>query len=230
MKRGTGAWVRTPPRVRIEPWGTDGLDLLRRLNAPEMTGHLGGPETERQLLARHRRYLGLDGAGQMFRVVLLPDGAPGDDEGEPGAPAGAVVGSIGFWELSWQGAAVYETGWGVLPEFQGRGIAVAAAREVIGRAGAEGLHRSLHAFPSVHHTASNAVCRKAGFELMGECEFEYPKGRPMRSHDWRLDLTAISGGVPGGAVSAGGGAPAGGGASSGGAFPDGGGGVVAARS
>jgi RimJ/RimL family protein N-acetyltransferase len=207
--------------VRIEPWDAAGLDLLRRLNAPEMTGHLGGPETERQLLARHRRYLGLDGAGQMFRVVLLPDGVPGDDGGEPGA----VVGSIGFWELTRQGAVAYETGWGVLPEFQGRGIAVAAAREVIGRAGAEGRHRYLHAFPSVHHAASNTVCRKAGFELMGECEFEYPKGCLMRSHDWRLDLTAISG-ISG--VAPGGAAPSGV-ASSGGASPDGGGRDAAAR-
>ncbi|MEW2439919.1 GNAT family N-acetyltransferase [Streptomyces caniferus] len=163
-------------RVRIEPWTQAGLALLRRINAPEMTRHLGGPETEEQLLARHARYLDLGGVGQMFRIILEPEGA--------------VAGSIGFWELNRRERKAYETGWGVLPEFQGRGIAVAAAREVIAAARAEGRYPSLHAFPSVGHPASNAVCRKAGFTLAGECAFEYPKGRMMRSNEWRLDLTA----------------------------------------
>ncbi|MGW3013414.1 GNAT family N-acetyltransferase [Streptomyces sp. NPDC001219] len=165
--------------VRIEPWTTADLPLLRRLNAPEMTGHLGGPETEEQLLARHARYLGLDGTGQMFRIVLEPEGT--------------VAGSIGFWEFDHQGAQGYETGWGVLPEFQGRGVAVAAARKVIEAARAEGRHPSLHAFPSVEHAASNAVCRKAGFALVGERPFEYPKGCVMRSNEWRLALTTEAG-------------------------------------
>src|SRR5882757_347071 len=100
-------------QVRLEPWSSDDLWLLRRTNAPEMTEHLGGPETEEQLLARHARYQRIDGAGgRMYRVVLEPDGE--------------VAGSIGFWEQTWRGEKVYETGWGVLPEFQGRGIAVAA--------------------------------------------------------------------------------------------------------
>ncbi|WP_336054473.1 GNAT family N-acetyltransferase [Streptomyces sp. CA2R101] len=161
-------------RVRIEPWTAADLPLLRRTNAPEMTHHLGGPETEEQLLARHARYLDLREVGQMFRIVLDPEGM--------------LVGSIGFWELNLRPEAAYETGWSVLPEFQGRGIAAAAAREVIAAARAEGCHRSLHAFPSVDHAASNAVCRKAGFDLVGECAFEYPKGRMMRSNEWRLDL------------------------------------------
>jgi hypothetical protein len=37
------------------------------------------------------------------------------------------------------------------------------------------------------------VCRKAGFELVGECDFEYPKGHPIRCNDWRYDLTAVAG-------------------------------------
>ncbi|MEU9114686.1 GNAT family N-acetyltransferase [Streptomyces sp. NPDC048483] len=187
MTRGTGA-----PRVRIEEWTADDIDLLRRLNTPEMTEHLGGPETEAQLVARHGRYLGLDGAGRMFRMVLTEadetaDGASGD--GRPEDRAGeTVVGSVGYWELTWRGERAYETGWGVLPEFQGRGIAAAAAREVITVARATGRHRHLHAFPSVAHSASNAVCRKAGFGFREECEIEYPKGHLMRANNWRVEL------------------------------------------
>ncbi|MEV0369227.1 GNAT family N-acetyltransferase [Streptomyces sp. NPDC050636] len=170
------------PRVRIEPWTAADLALLRRTNVPEMTEHVGGPETEEQVLARHRRYLELNGPGRMFRIVLLPEDGPEGD----------VAGSIGFWERTWQGEKVYETGWGVLPEFQGRGVAMAAVREVIAAARAEGRHGSLYAFPSVAHTASNAVCRRAGFGLVGECQFEYPKGNLMRSNEWRVDLAAAS--------------------------------------
>ncbi|MFI2304198.1 GNAT family N-acetyltransferase [Actinacidiphila glaucinigra] len=164
-------------QVRIEPWAEDDLELLRRANAPAMMRHLGGPETEEQLLVRHERYLtgGSEGGG-MFSIVLLPEGVP--------------AGSIGYWEKSWRGGTVYETGWGVLPEFQGRGVAAAAGEAVIARAAAEKGPRFLHAFPKVDNHPSNAICRKLGFTLVEECDFEYPPGHPIRCNDWRLELYA----------------------------------------
>ncbi len=166
------------PAVRLEPWSEGDAELLRALNAPALMTHLGGPETEEQLTRRHRRYVDLSadrtGAGRMFRIVLLPEGA--------------VAGSIGFWDRTWDGEAVYETGWTVLPGFQGRGVAKAATRAVVARARAAGLRRHLHAFPSVDNPASNAVCRGAGFELLGRRDFEYPPGHPIHCNDWRLDL------------------------------------------
>jgi RimJ/RimL family protein N-acetyltransferase len=164
------------PQIKIQPWTDADLDLLWRLNTPEVWAHLGGPETEEKVLERHARYLevGPPGSGQMFTVLLLPEHA--------------TVGNIGYWEREWQGATVYETGWNVLPEFQGRGIASEAARAVIGAARAERRHRRLHAYPSVDNPASNAICRKAGFTFAGEHDFEYPKGSFMRCNDWRYDL------------------------------------------
>ncbi|GGT31047.1 hypothetical protein GCM10014713_25560 [Streptomyces purpureus] len=64
--------------VWIEPWSDSERDfaLLQAVNAPELTGHLGGPESDEQLVGRHRRYVKLSadrtGAGRMYRVVLLP--------------------------------------------------------------------------------------------------------------------------------------------------------------
>ncbi len=46
----------------------------------------------------------------------------------------------------------------------------------------------VHAFPSVANGPSNALCRKLGFALVEERDFEYPKGHFMRCNDWQLDL------------------------------------------
>ncbi|TQM82265.1 RimJ/RimL family protein N-acetyltransferase [Saccharothrix saharensis] len=155
------------PHIDLRPWSEGDLGLLRRLNAPELTDHLGGPEPDDRVTDRHRRYL-LLGDGRMFRVEV--DGVP--------------AGSIGYWGRTWRDEEVWEVGWSVLPEFQGRGVASVAARATVAAAPVEGGRRSVHAFPSVDHPASNAVCRKAGFTLLGEVDFEYPPGRWMRCHDW----------------------------------------------
>jgi RimJ/RimL family protein N-acetyltransferase len=165
------------PSVRLEPWGKDDLPLVRRLMGdPAMTEHLGGPESEEKLVERQARYerVAEGGTGRMFKIV---------DEA-----TGAAAGSVGYWEKEWRGGTVYETGWSVLPEFQGRGIAVEATRQAIAAARAEDRHRYLHAFPSVENAPSNAICRKLGFTLLEECDFEFPPGSWMRCNDWRLDL------------------------------------------
>ncbi|NQX60455.1 GNAT family N-acetyltransferase [Paenibacillus qinlingensis] len=162
--------------VNIVPWSESNLELLRLINSPEMMEHLGGPETEEQLAIRHKRYLAISGkgTGHMFSIVLLPNHE--------------VVGSIGYWDSQWQGQHVYEVGWSVLPDFQGRGLASAALLAAITHASSEAKFRWMHAFPSIHNPASNAVCRKLNFTQMSECEFEYPPGHFMQCNDWRLDL------------------------------------------
>jgi RimJ/RimL family protein N-acetyltransferase len=47
---------------------------------------------------------------------------------------------------------------------------------------------AIHAFPSTDNGPSNGICRKVGFELLGEVQFEYPKGHWAMSNDWRLAL------------------------------------------
>ena len=44
---------------------------------------------------------------------------------------------------------VYETGWSVLPAFQGRGVATVATAQCIERAAAQQKHKYLHAYPGV---------------------------------------------------------------------------------
>ncbi|TQS40115.1 GNAT family N-acetyltransferase [Cryptosporangium phraense] len=158
--------------VTIEPWTTADLELLRQINTPEMKAHLGGPESDAQVLVRHRRYLAFptDGTGCMYSIRL----------------GATPVGSVGYHARTWRGEPIHEIGWNVLPPYQGRGIAAEAARAAAAAVGRGGW---LHAFPRVGNRASNAVCRRVGFELVGECDFEFPPGRVMRSNDWRLQLT-----------------------------------------
>lgn len=163
--------------VLIQPWSESDLELLQKLLCdPEMTAHLGGPETPEQILRRHQRYLHLPegGTDHMFRIVHSPDG-----EG---------VGSVGYWRKTWRDQEVYEIGWLVLPEYQGHGIATTAADAVIEHARWEPKYQFMHAFPSVENAASNAICRKLGFTLVEECQVEYPPGHSMTVNDWQLDL------------------------------------------
>ena len=164
--------------VDIRPWSDGDHQLLERLMGdPAMTEHLGGPETPEKIRERHQRYLlGDMGKGCMVVIVVGPERA--------------AAGSVGYWEREWQGRQVWETGWSVLPEFQGQGIATKATSMVVERARAAGKHRFMHAFPSVDNRPSNAICRKVGFTFQEEVEFEYPRGHFMRCNDWRLDLFA----------------------------------------
>ena len=165
----------------LEPWDERGPLLSRRANTPAMQAHLGGVEPEESIAARHERILAgvRDGTTAFFLIMVADDPDP--------------IGSVGFWDSEWLGRTVYEMGWNVLPGFQGRGIAVGATLAAIGLAAAGGRRRFAHAFPKVSNAASNAVCRKAGFDLLGETDFEYPKGHPIRCNDWRFDLQAVGG-------------------------------------
>lgn len=168
------------PIVELEPYSEFDLPLLERANALEMTEHLGGPESDEQILQRHRRYLESPqtGKARMFRIVWRWQAES--------------VGIIGYWEKTWRGELIWEAGWGVLPEYQGRGIAVAATKALILEARREQKYRFLYAFPSVDNPASNAICRRLGFDLIGECDFEYPADHFMRCNEWRLDLYSLA--------------------------------------
>ena len=159
--------------VTLRSWADGDLGILgQTLGDPAMMAHLGGIETAEQIAARHRRFLALPATEGMFTIWS----------------GGARVGTIGYWETSSHGEPVYETGWFVLPDHGGRGIASGAAAQIVALARAQRRLRSLHAFPAVDNAASNRVCEKAGFRNLGVQSFEYPKGRFMLCNDWAVDL------------------------------------------
>lgn len=162
--------------IELRPWADDDLATLQRSNTAEMTEYLGGPESAEALVARHERYLrlGREGAAHLFRIVTTahPEG----------------IGSIGYWRREFHGEAVLECGWAVETAHQGRGYATVALLALIAAARAAGETGQLWAYPHVVNEASNAICRKAGFRLDGQEEFEYPPGHWERSNCWVLEL------------------------------------------
>lgn len=165
--------------IELRPWSDDDLWVAERfLSDAAMMEHLGGPQSHDRIRDAHRRYLDTNtsGTGQMFTIAL-------------GNSTSEVVGNIGFWDRTWREELVYETGWMVFPEFQGRGLASQALAMLLARLRRERVHPFVHAFPSIANGPSNAICRKAGFTDLGECALEYPPGHPMRCNDWVLDLS-----------------------------------------
>ena len=147
------------------------------MNAPEQMIHLGGPESPEKLVDRQHRYPNCNkpGVGEMMMVAL---------EGE-------VVGSVGYWEIERAGERAYETGWGILPAFQGRGLGVSATRLRMERLKPVAVHRHVFAFPMPETPGSNGICRNLGFELLGVEEVEYPKGVWSPHNVGRLDLQSL---------------------------------------
>ena len=167
------------PEVSLRSWTNDDLPLLRGLLAdPAMMTYLGGPESEEKLLERHGRYLAIDGGGT-GRVFVITAG-----------PEHTAAGWVGYWQTSWQAEPAWETGWSVLAEFQGRGLASRGAALAMEVLAGERTHRFVYAFPAVENGPSNGVCARLGFEMLGSESLEYPPGSDiwMECAIWRREL------------------------------------------
>jgi RimJ/RimL family protein N-acetyltransferase len=167
--------LATEVDVRLRPIGEDDLDLLRAiLGDPAMTRHVGGPDSETKIRARHHRLLRDRQPGATFAVTV------GED------PRG--VGWVGYWETEHRGGIVWEAGLSLLPPWQGQGIATRAFHLALDRAAAERRHRFVHSFTAIENGAAARMCERVGFTNLGEVVVPDPKGRPTRCLDWRFEL------------------------------------------
>jgi RimJ/RimL family protein N-acetyltransferase len=147
-------------QVTLERWGRDDLVVLQRSNTPEMTRFLGGVEGDDALAQRHADYLAQWDSGEvrMFRVTV----------------GGTIAGYAGWWEEEHDGAPVYEIGCVIEPQWQGQGVA-SAAHVIVGYANAQ-------------NAASNALCARVGFTLVGTGAFPVGDGtEPMPVNVWIID-------------------------------------------
>lgn len=161
--------------ITLRPYSEGDFEILQStMGDPQMTTFLGGPESAEKLRQRHERYVKLSDSQTAHMYIILVEGAP--------------AGTAGYWEREHNGEQAWETGWSVLPAFQGRGIATQANLAIIDLLRADGTRRWLYAYPRIDNAASNAVCRKAGYVLEGVEEYEWPKGNPIQCNIWRFDL------------------------------------------
>ena len=158
----------------LAPVTEDDLWLTVALETdPRVMAELGGAWSVEEATATHARRLqhGSEHGGLWLKIVPDPETGP--------------VGSLVLWDSEWEGEPLSEAGWMVLPEHQGRGYASAGVRLLVERARAEGRWGDIHAFPGASNRPSNAICRKLGFELVGEGDGDYA-GRHFRVNHWVL--------------------------------------------
>jgi RimJ/RimL family protein N-acetyltransferase len=160
--------------VELVPFSVADAWLIERLETdPRAMAELGGPVPREEIagiVARRLRAMSEEGAW-ILNVVPQP--------GEP------PVGSLSLWRTERHGHAISEVGWMILPEQQGKGYASAGLAKLIEKARADGRWGDLHAFPGTTNAPSNALCRKHGFELVGEEDGDY-RGNAFRVNHWVL--------------------------------------------
>lgn len=161
------------PAVHLAAYEDSDLALtLACERDPVAMRHLGGPRDEEEIRAAHGKRMRAEDDGGAWKTVVVD---PGEER----------VGTIGYWR-SEHGGPILETGWMLLPAHHGRGVGTRALRLVIELARDRGVDE-LHAFPGQDNAPSNALCRRAGFQLIGTAEGEFA-GKPIVSNHWLLTL------------------------------------------
>jgi RimJ/RimL family protein N-acetyltransferase len=162
--------------MRLEVMTEEDVELRIRMETdPRLMSELGGPRPREDIERAHAKSLVLAAEGECWPMKVIPDGTD--------SPAGNVA----IFRSAHDGEDIYEIGWMILPEFQGRGLASGAVGELLERARSERKFGRINAFPGVTNVASNRVCEKNGFTNVGEVDVEY-SGRPLRCNHWRIDL------------------------------------------
>lgn len=150
---------------------------LRQETDPVMMAELGGPRPRADIERAHAGAMVLAAEGNCWPLKVVLDDT--DD----------VAGGVVVFPNNHDGEDFFEIGWMIDTEFQNRGLASEAVRQVIDKARAERRFRQLHAFPSVTNGPSNRICEKNGFVNLGALDYEFA-GHHLRCNHWRVDLWA----------------------------------------
>lgn len=143
---------------------------------PEVMTNLGGPRPREAIERVHPRRISPTPDGGLWLKIV---------------PAGSsdAAGTLGVWRSEWQGEEVWEVGWMLLSDYHGRGLGSEALRMLLERMRADPSFDFVHAFPGIANGASNGLCRKFGFELVGPAKVEF-SGRPLEVNRWVLETSA----------------------------------------
>ena len=162
--------------VSLRPIAMSDLPLYEgMLTDPRMMTELGGP-LEREGLGDKLAGIVRDvETDENWFFVIVADGRD--------------VGTVCVWMADDDWGSAPEIGWMVRAEDQGRGFASAAVAEVLRLAREQDRWGVIHAHPGLSNGPSNAICRKAGFEKVGERDVVY-MDRTLRCAHWRIDVRA----------------------------------------
>ncbi|HEY5860165.1 MAG TPA: GNAT family N-acetyltransferase [Actinomycetota bacterium] len=159
--------------MKLRDVGPDDLALWERLRCdPAMNTELGGPQPREEIPGKLAEDVAAVNTDTSWIVV-----AESDD--------GEAMGSVCIWRHD-DDAPFSEIGWGVLPEFQGRGVGKRSVAALLERAGADGRWGTIHAFPAITNAPSNGICRSLGFTLIGQEAFEF-RGTTLHCNHWQID-------------------------------------------
>lgn len=162
--------------MRVRNVSPADVDAYVRMRCDEaMTADLGGPQRAEEMPDKVRRDVAEVMADTSWILMIIDDEDPT-----------RVAGTVTLWFQSEDGPPYAEIGWMVLPEFQGRGLAKAAVKEVLRRAARDGRWGTIHAFPSVGNAPSNALCQSLGFDLVGQEDLVYAN-TSLRVNHWTTD-------------------------------------------
>lgn len=158
--------------MKLVPCTDDDVWLTVTLETDErVMAELGGPWTREEAIATHARRVRSIAEDGTWWFKVVPE------------PGGAAIGTIGIWAYEHEGEPISETGWMILPEHQGRGHASAALAALLERARHDPRWGDIHAFPGATNAASNALCRKFGFERLERMTADYA-GRTIEANHW----------------------------------------------
>ena len=160
--------------VSLRPIAMDDLPLYAgMLTDPRMMTELGGPLAPEGLGEKLGGIVrGVETDENWFFVIV----ADGQD-----------VGTVCVWMADDDWGSAPEIGWMVAHPHQGRGYASSAVAEVLRLAREQDRWGEIHAHPGISNGPSNAICRKTGFERLGERDVVF-SGRTLRCAHWRVDV------------------------------------------
>lgn len=140
---------------------------------------LGGAVDKEQALIVLRRHLSHieSGRGMVFKIIP----SEGDDYSSSDYDERALsillsgIGCVCLWKMEADGTETTEIGWGILPEFQGKGFATKAVGMLIELARIDGKEKwgTLHASTGINNIASNKLCKRLGFSFLSEFDMNF---------------------------------------------------------
>lgn len=153
-------------RLILRGFQLDDFDALIAMWAlPETVRYIGGvPQTREQTWMRLLRHIGMWNAMQ-FGFWAVTDKASGD-----------VIGQAGFHEmrrdLTPSIENTLEAGWGLLPEYQGRGYASEALQAALGWAARTYPEKAITCIIDPENTASIRLAERHGFREIARSAYQ----------------------------------------------------------